>query len=189
MPTCTQQRTTPRWVPFVLAALVAVAATIVSAATASDAATGGAKTRVGASKVVVEPAVEPPQRVIAGQQVVETGSRIVIVVATVVAANTEDDWPVLSGIVRDPAKGKGNYGLGSGMASQATRAGESWVDEGFRIASDGRTLVSRDGLRMFRPPKWKPNEGKSQAHFKYWIGVREGKPFGNGPLDITELGQ
>ena len=104
-----------------------------------------------------------------------------------VAAKTADDWPVLSGIVRDAARGKGNYGLGSGTASQATRAGESWVGEGYRIASDGKTLVSRDGLRTFRPPTWKPNEGKYQANFEYWIGVREGKPFGNGHLDITDM--
>ncbi len=107
--------------------------------------------------------------------------------ATGVAAKTADDWPVLSGIVRDAARGKGNYGLGSGTASQATRAGESWVGEGYRIASDGKTLVSRDGLRTFRPPTWKRNEGKYQANFEYWIGVREGKPFGNGHLDITDM--
>ena len=103
------------------------------------------------------------------------------------AAKTADDWPVLSGIVRDAARGKGNYGLGSGTASQATRAGESWVGEGYRIASDGKTLVSRDGLRTFRRPTWKPNEGTYQANFEYWIGVREGKPFGNGHLDITDM--
>ncbi|MGL4174247.1 MAG: hypothetical protein ACRCTR_09310 [Actinomycetota bacterium] len=51
--------------------------------------------------------------------------------------------PVLSGIVRDAAKGKGNFGVGSGTASQATRAGESWVGDGYRIASDGKTLVNR----------------------------------------------
>ena len=105
-----------------------------------------------------------------------------------VAAKTADDWPILSGIVRDAAKGKGNFGLGSGSASQATRAGESWVGEGYRIASDGKTLVSRDGLKTFRPPTWKPNEGKYQANFEYWIGERVGKPFGNGHLDIAGMG-
>jgi RHS repeat-associated protein len=105
-----------------------------------------------------------------------------------IAAKTADDWPIHSEIVRDATRGKGNYGLGSGTASQATRAGESWVGEGYRIASDGKTLVSRDGLRTFRPPTWKPNEGKYQANFEYWIGERVGKPFANGHLDITEMG-
>lgn len=105
-----------------------------------------------------------------------------------VAAKTADDWPILSGIVRDATRGKGNFGLGSGTASQATRAGESWVGEGYRIASDGKTLVSRDGLRTFRPPSWKPDLGKYQANFSYWIGERVGKPFGNGHLDITDMG-
>lgn len=99
-----------------------------------------------------------------------------------------DDWPILSGIVRDAGRGKGNFGLGEGTLSQANRAGESWVGDGYRVASDGKTLVSRDGLRTFRPPAWKPNLGKYQANFEYWLEERVGKPFGNGHLDITDMG-
>jgi Na+-transporting methylmalonyl-CoA/oxaloacetate decarboxylase gamma subunit len=106
----------------------------------------------------------------------------------VAAEGAADDWPVISGIVRDSAKSKGNFGLGEGTASQATRAGESWVGDGYRVASDGKTLVSRDGLRTFRPPSWKPDLGKYQANFEYWLEQRVGKPFGNGHLDITDLG-
>lgn len=105
-----------------------------------------------------------------------------------VAAKTADDWPVISGIVRDASRSKGNFGLGSGTASQATRAGESWVGEGYRIASDGKTLVSRDGLRVFRPPSWKPNLGKYQANFEYWVeGQVTRKPIGNGHFDVTDM--
>ncbi|WP_134765112.1 hypothetical protein [Nocardioides sp. 1609] len=86
-----------------------------------------------------------------------------------------------------PAKGKGIFGVGSGTASQASRAGESWVGDGYRIASDGKTLVSRDGLRTFRPPSWKPDLGKYLANFSYWIGERAGKPVGNGHLDVTGM--
>ncbi|UUI67269.1 DUF6531 domain-containing protein [Aeromicrobium duanguangcaii] len=100
---------------------------------------------------------------------------------------SEDDWPIISGIVRDAIRGKGNHGLGSGTLSQATRAGETWVGDGYRVASDGKTLVSRDGLRAFRPPTWKPREDKFQANFEYWMGNRMGKPFGNGHLDVPEL--
>ena len=48
-------------------------------------------------------------------------------------AGGADDWPIISGIVRDAAKGKGNFGLGSGTASQASRAGESWVGGGLAL--------------------------------------------------------
>jgi RHS repeat-associated protein len=104
------------------------------------------------------------------------------------AAATTDDWPVISGIVRDASSGKGNFGLGSGTASQATQAGEAWVGEGYRVASDGTTLISRDGLRAFRPPSFKPNLGTYQANFEYWVeGQVRGEPMGNGHLDITDV--
>lgn len=103
------------------------------------------------------------------------------------AGAVANDWPILSGIVREESKGKGNFGLGSGTASQATRAGESWVGAGYRVASDGKTLVSSDGLRTFRPPSWKPDLGKYQGNLWYWIGKRTGLPFGNGHLDITDM--
>ena len=84
------------------------------------------------------------------------------------------------------AKGKGNYGLGSGTVSQAERAGQSWVGEGYRIASDGKTLISRDGLRQFRPPSYKPNLDSWQANFEQrW--TPEGQWQGNGHLDITDI--
>lgn len=104
------------------------------------------------------------------------------------AAKGADDGPVISGILRDASKSKGNFGVGSGTKDQAMRAGESWVGEGYRVASDGKTLVSRDGLRSFRPPSWKPRLGKWQANFEYWIdGQVARKPMGNGHLDITDM--
>ena len=103
-------------------------------------------------------------------------------------AAVADEWPVISGIVRDASAGKGNFGLGTGTASQATRAGESWVGDGYRVASDGKTLVSSDGLRAFRPPSWKPNLGKYQANFEHWVdGQVRGEPMGNGHFDVTDL--
>lgn len=98
------------------------------------------------------------------------------------------DWAVVSGIIRDAAKGKGNFGLGSGSSAQARTAGETWVGEGFRVASDGKTLVSADGLRVYRPPTWKPRLGIHQANFEYWTAHRSGLPHGNGHLVITDLG-
>jgi hypothetical protein len=105
------------------------------------------------------------------------------------AAKTADDWPVISGILRDASKSKGNFGLGSGTASQAQAAGQSWVGDGYTIASDGRTLISRDGLRAFRPPSFKPRLGRYQANFESWVnGQVTRKPVGNGHLDITDMG-
>jgi RHS repeat-associated protein len=102
------------------------------------------------------------------------------------AANSADDWPVLSGIVRDASKGKGNFGLGSGTASQAERAGKAWVGEGYMMASDGKTLVSASGLRQWRPPSYKPILGKWQSNFESRL-VPRGQWQGNGHLDITDL--
>lgn len=102
------------------------------------------------------------------------------------SAKTAEDWPVLSGIIRDAAKGKGNFGLGSGTASQAERAGQAWVGEDYMIASDGKTLVSSDGLRQWRPPSYKPNLGIWQSNFESRL-IPRGQWQSNGHLDITDL--
>lgn len=44
--------------------------------------------------------------------------------------------------------------------------GEAWVGPGYRVASDGKTLVSADGLRQYRPPSFKPSLEKVQANFE-----------------------
>ncbi|MBW9210510.1 hypothetical protein KV100_12685 [Mumia sp. zg.B21] len=123
-----------------------------------------------------------------GRQVVTLDGDLLASGRSVSAAKSADDWPVISGVVRDASRSKGNFGLGSGTASQATRAGESWVGDGYRIASDGKSLVSRDGLRVFRPPSWKSNLGKYQANFEYWVeGQVTRKPIGNGHFDVTDM--
>ena len=40
------------------------------------------------------------------------------------------------------------------------------MGEGATVASDGKTLISADGLRQYRPPSFKPNLGKVQANFE-----------------------
>ncbi|MGN6522419.1 MAG: hypothetical protein ACTHMZ_04315 [Actinomycetes bacterium] len=87
-------------------------------------------------------------------------------VAAETAGAAADDWPVISGIVRDAGAGKGNFGLGTGTASQAARAGESWVGDGAAWSSDGKALISRDGLRQWRPPSYKPNLDPWQSNFE-----------------------
>lgn len=89
-----------------------------------------------------------------------------------------------SGILRDAAQGKGNFGLGSASEADAANLGESWVGDGYTIASDGKTMVSQDLLRQYRPPSFKPNLGRVQANFE-----QRWEPFGqwqgNGHLDIV----
>lgn len=102
------------------------------------------------------------------------------------AGAVADDWPVISGIVRDAAKGKGNFGIGSGTAAQAETAGRSWVGDGARLASDGKTWLSQDGLRQWRPPSYKPRLDKWQSSFESrW--EPSGQWQTNGHLDILDM--
>ncbi len=54
-------------------------------------------------------------------------------------------------VLRTATKAKGDYGLGEVTASQAERIGRAWVGDGAKLASDGKTMVSADGLRQYRP--------------------------------------
>jgi RHS repeat-associated protein len=102
------------------------------------------------------------------------------------AGNATSDWAQLSGVLRDAAKGKGNFGLGSATQEQAIATGRAWVGDNATLASDGKTWVSQDLLRQFRPPSYKPNLDLWQANFE-WRVVPRGAWLGNGHLDITDL--
>jgi hypothetical protein len=71
-----------------IAALIAALAAILLGVTASAANAAAAETRVRASSVAVEVPVGPPEHISAGQRLGNNGQRVVIVVATGVAANT-----------------------------------------------------------------------------------------------------
>jgi hypothetical protein len=87
------------------------------------------------------------------------------------------------GILRDAAKGSGNFGLGAADSATATRLGEAWVGDGATLANDGKTLVSADGLRQFRPPSFKPFRGTFQANLEQRFAP-QGPWNSNGHLDI-----
>jgi filamentous hemagglutinin len=70
------------------------------------------------------------------------------------------EWATISGILRDAAAGKGNFGLGEATEKVAEEAGKAWVGPGYKVAGDGKTLVSSDGLQVYRPPSLKPRLGK-----------------------------
>jgi filamentous hemagglutinin len=59
------------------------------------------------------------------------------------------------------------------------------VGDGFTVASDGKTLVSADGLRQYRPPSYKPNLDMWQANFEQRL-IPRGTWQGNGHLDILD---
>lgn len=88
-----------------------------------------------------------------------------------------------SGILRDAAKYKGNFGLGKGTFSEALELGKAWVGKGYRVSGNGKAWISKDGLRQFRPPTHKPKLGIDQTNFQ-WRNVNRGGWQGNGHLDI-----
>jgi hypothetical protein len=94
-------------------------------------------------------------------------------------------WPQLSGMLRDAAKGKGMFGVGSATQEQATAVGRAWVGEGATLRSDGKTLLSSDELRQFRPPSYKPDLGKWQANLEARLEP-SGEWQGNAHIDILD---
>lgn len=100
------------------------------------------------------------------------------------AASAPPDPVKVSGIVQEAARGKGDFGVGSATREEAEAAGRAWTGPDARLSQDGTTLVSKDGLRTYRPPSYKPRIGKVQANFEWKVpGVRE--PIGNAHLDIV----
>ncbi len=90
-----------------------------------------------------------------------------------------------SGILRDAAKFKGNFGLGKGTASEALELGKAWVGKGYTTAGNGKIFISKNGLRQFRMPSHKPKLGIHQANFE-WRNAARGRWQGNGHLDIIK---
>lgn len=83
--------------------------------------------------------------------------------------------------------GKGNFGLGEATTKQSAILGEAWVGPGYRVASDGKTMISADGLRQYRPPAKKPNSSWTttgvQANFQGRISTKTSWT-SNGHLNI-----
>jgi hypothetical protein len=98
---------------------------------------------------------------------------------------SRSEWVKISGLIRESSRRKANFGLGASTKSDAREAGETWVGEEFTLASDGKMLLSRDGLRQWRPPSFKPKLGKWQCNFE-WRLKTQGPWQSNGHLDISE---
>ncbi|MFZ0226654.1 MAG: hypothetical protein WAL41_06870 [Mycobacterium sp.] len=87
-------------------------------------------------------------------------------------------------ILEQAAQGQGNFGLGSADATQANELGNEWVGDNARLSSNGKALVSQDGLRQFRFPSFKPSWGNYQANFESRL-TPSGPWTSNGHLAIT----
>jgi Domain of unknown function (DUF4781) len=98
---------------------------------------------------------------------------------------SDDDLPRIMSTLRESSQGKGNFGVGSGTGAQADEAGRAWVGDNFKIASDGKTMISSDGLRQYRPPSTKPRLGKAQANFERRF-TPGGQWQSNGHFDVVE---
>lgn len=89
---------------------------------------------------------------------------------------------IYSGILRQAASSKGNYGLGLATAKEANELGQAWVGSGYKIASDNKTLISSDKLRTYRPPTVKNSSYATtgiQANFERLEIVPVRDRFGN----------
>jgi RHS repeat-associated protein len=98
-------------------------------------------------------------------------------------------WEKISRIVRGASTRRGNFGLGSATREQADAAGKAWVGPGFRkiTTKKGQVIyISRDGLRQYRTPSYKPKLGKYQANLEWRDNARGEWSGGNGHLSITE---
>ena len=85
-------------------------------------------------------------------------------------------------------KNKGNFGFGRATNLEAEALGKDWVGKGYRIyKTAGRTWISSNGLRQYRPPSSKPNSKYAstgtQANFESRFSPN-GPWQANGHLDI-----
>lgn len=117
----------------------------------------------------------------------EAGSEVLGDGSTAIAADAGGDLGNEIGILRDASKGKGNFGLGNATKDEADKIGKAWVGDDHIVAKDGKTLISKDGLRQYRPPTNKPRLGKAQANLERRIENQKTKQwFGNGHIDIKD---
>jgi len=103
----------------------------------------------------------------------------------------KSNWAFQSGILRDTLKKKGNFGMGKATSQESDELGKSWVGNNARVASDGKTLVSEDGLRTYRPPSTKNSPYATtgrQANFEHFTVNAKGQKIkvGNGHLNIKD---
>ena len=102
-------------------------------------------------------------------------------------AKITNDWAKLSGMLKEAAKGKGNFGIGLATIEQANAMGKAWVGNGYRISSSGKAWISTDGMKQYRVPSHKPFLNRMQANFeRKFEGQISQRWQANAHLDIIE---
>ena len=100
------------------------------------------------------------------------------------------NWLQITGALKKAAREKGDTNIGSANRKLANEMGKSWVGPNYRLASDKRTLVSKDGLRQYRPPTTKPNSRLAktgiQANFESRTHPGKKDWINNAHLDIVD---
>jgi hypothetical protein len=95
-------------------------------------------------------------------------------------------------MLADAAQNKGFSGVGSATQDEAGMMGSAWVGSDYTLASDGKTMISSDGLRQYRPPSFKPNRPAQfggpgyQANLE-WRGVPKGPWQADVHIDISDM--
>jgi hypothetical protein len=98
----------------------------------------------------------------------------------------------LAGMLGKAASNKGFSGIGAATQAEADLMGKAWVGDGYTLASDGKTMISKDKLRQFRPPSFKPNLPAQyggpgyQANFE-WRLEPSGQWQSDAHLNITDM--
>ncbi|GAB5417015.1 MAG: hypothetical protein Crog4KO_18820 [Crocinitomicaceae bacterium] len=103
--------------------------------------------------------------------------------AKYVLSSADNTWVKYSNILKSIKSNKGNFGMGKSSYGDALALGKAWVGDGAKFSNDGTILISADGLRQFRLPKYKSKIGRIQANFE-WRNFSSGKWIGNGHLDV-----
>jgi len=95
-----------------------------------------------------------------------------------------------SGVLRDAAAGKGNFGVGMVSEQAANDIGAAWVGQGAKVSSNGKAIVSADSLRVYRPPSAKSGPlavTGVQANLERYQVINGTKvQIGNAHLDISQ---
>lgn len=95
-----------------------------------------------------------------------------------------------SGVLRDAAAGKGNFGVGMVSEQAANDIGAAWVGQGAKVSSNGKAMVSADSLRVYRAPSAKSGPlavTGVQANLERYQVINGTKvQIGNAHLDITQ---
>lgn len=92
------------------------------------------------------------------------------------------------GTLREASQGTGNFVLGEASAKSSNKLGKMWVGDNAKLASDGKTLVSEDGLKQYRPPAVKKSSFATtgtQSNFQS-RPIPSGPWQNNGHLNITK---